>query len=110
MIAVLQTGLLVLFFGFAAVVTYRLMTSDVAFRGLATHMPGGETAMDRMQAIVSAVGAASAYLWIAVTDMSASAEPLRSLPDVPNWMLTIFGSSQAVYLGGKLWALPRKEQ
>ena len=108
MIGLFHTCLLAVFLGFAALVGYRLLTGAINLQGLAAHGPGEAMAVDRVQAVAASVGAAGAYLWIAVADMAASAGPLTALPDVPNWLMTVVGASQAVYLGGKLAASPRR--
>lgn len=90
----------------AAILAIQLLTGRIntagLFRGRISGRPVGQNeyfSPERVQLLIFTLGAAASYL----SQVLANAQP-GSFPDVPaNWPVLI-GGSNAIYLGGKIYA------
>lgn len=88
----------------AAVIVYQLLTRRIITRGLMRDkMNGRAFSPGRLQMLIATAGAAFYYVLL----IFANDKP-GQFPEVPSALLLIVGGSQAVYLGGKAFALLRQ--
>lgn len=100
----IEYGLLLWLGALALAVLYRLLNGEINTRGLLAHddagIAGGETTPERLQYMAVILGAAAVYAYQAI-DMQHGG-PIKSLPEVPQNLLMIFGGSNVLYLSGKI--------
>ncbi|MGH6871330.1 MAG: hypothetical protein ACREHE_07480 [Rhizomicrobium sp.] len=101
---ILQYGLLIWLGAVGLAVAYRLLNGDMIVTGMLAHDGAGgrsgETTPERMQLMAVMLGAAFAYIWQAVDAFHGG--HIKSLPEVPQNLLLIFGGSNVLYLSGKI--------
>jgi hypothetical protein len=89
----LQIGLIVWLSAFAARVLYRLMIGQISMSGMLLDQPTGVIHSDRLQLLVASVAGAVTYVGLAIK--------AGGFPEIPEWLLTLLGGSQGIYLFGK---------
>jgi len=83
----------------ALLVLYRVLSGRIALVGLLT-MDGQRHSPERLQLLLFTLGALAIYIGQAlVTGQSAT---IKSLPEVPDWVLPLLLGSHALYLGGRI--------
>ncbi len=92
--------LFALFAALALVIAYRLLTGQIATRGLLATAPGQAVEPERAQMLVLTLIGAGAYALLGLQQPVVG--PAPTLPDPPNWLVTSLGASQALYLAGKI--------
>ncbi len=97
-----------------------LLNGDLHTQGLLrTQARDARLDPERVQLLVLTFGSVGYYALSALngeatyvevpTDVEGVKEKVRSLPDAPAWLLSIFAGSNAVYLGGKIIRKQTKE-
>jgi len=93
-------------FALAAIVTIQLLTGQIKTAGLLHGQISGRPrgrdeyfSPERVQMLVFTLGAALYYLSLVLTNPRPG-----TFPDVPATWPAILGGSNAVYLGGRVWA------
>lgn len=80
----------------ASMVFYRLLTGDIATRGLLCELGGDAVSPERVQMLVGTMVALSYYV-----TLTLSTDDPTTLPSPPVWVVALFGGSQSLYLAGK---------
>ena len=88
--------LLAWFLALASVVFYRLLTGDIAIRGLLCELGGDAVSPERVQMLIGTMVALSYYVTLAL-----STDDPTTLPTPPVWVIALLGGSQTLYLAGK---------
>jgi hypothetical protein len=98
----LQLSFLFALLAMLAAILLRLFDGQAMGRGLlATKVDRSSgTEADRLQLLLFSLGGVG-YLVFTSLPMAFAATPPTSLPEAPNWLLTMVGGGQLVYLGGK---------
>jgi hypothetical protein len=101
----IEYGLLLWLGAMALAVLYRLLNGEMVTTGLLAHddagAAGGETTPERSQYMLVILGAVAVYAYQALAAQHGTA-PIKSLPEVPQNLLLIFGGSNVLYLSGKI--------
>ena len=94
---------MVLLFGFLLVVVVKILTGVVSMTGLLDSVDGSGRRVfsaARLQMLLVTLYVAVEYL------RAVAANPnVNSLPTLPDWVVPALAGSQAVYLGGKTYAM-----
>ncbi len=102
---ILEYGLLVWFGLLALLIAVRILRRDINVSGLLTQARGDQSVLPERalhMAVFPAVVAFYAYTALQV-DVNAVAEGVRpSLPDVPDYLLSLLTGSNSLYLAGKI--------
>ena len=101
MASILLLLLLAWFLVLASMVFYRLLTGDIATRGLLCELGGGAVSPERVQMLVGTMVALSYYVTVTL-----STDNLTTLPTLPVWVIALLGGSQSLYLAGKWLSRP----
>jgi hypothetical protein len=86
---------------FASMVFYRLLTGDIATRGLLCELGAGAVSPERVQMLVATMVALSSYV-----TLTLSTDDPTTLPTPPVWVIALLGGSQSLYLAGKWFRRP----
>jgi hypothetical protein len=99
---ILSIGLLTWFGLLALLITIRILRRDIEVAGFLTHRPGEPIAPERALHIAVFPVVIAFYVYTALgADMSV--EGVRpSLPDVPNYLLSLLTGTNSLYLAGKI--------
>lgn len=103
---ILQTGLLVWFFGLVALIVFMMFRGRIRLRGLLLgSADDGGISPERLLAVVVAPFVLGAYALDALSSGAVYNEAnVLSLPDVPETLLVLLGGSNGLYLAGKMIA------
>lgn len=94
-----RVGLEIWLLGLALIVGWRLLVEGDAFRGLLASRIGAGIEPDRLQLLVASVSGAIVY---AASAVQAVQQGASRMPDVPDALITVLATSQAIYLAGKI--------
>jgi hypothetical protein len=82
------------------IVLWRLLVDADALSGLLETAPGDGQEIERTQSLAVMVGVIGYYVLLASKVLGGGEAPSR-MPEVPQELLALIGSSQAVFLAGK---------
>ena len=80
----------------ASMVFYRLLTGDIATRGLLCELGEGAVSPERVQMLIGTMVALGYYV-----TLTLSTDDPTTLPTPPVWVIALLGGSQSLYLAGK---------
>ena len=89
----LEIGLIAWLSAFGALLLYKVLTGQISLSGLMLDQPGDRVQADRLQLLVGSIAGTAVYVGLAIK--------AGGFPEIPEWMLTLLGGSQGLYLFGK---------
>lgn len=97
---IVEYGLLTWFGLLALLIGIRILRRDIAVSGFLTHRSGEETVAPERALMMAVFPVVLAYY--VYTAMSVDIATTRSLPEVPDYLLSLLTGTNSLYLAGKI--------